>query len=287
MLGRLKLYGTQVAWARRYTERYASDHCMWYERMRKTLAPHLPDVSGVRAVDIGCGLLQWQTIMLHSQGAEVTGIDLEYVRSDRLPDKYWRIWRINGLERALKTAFWDYTFRRRYLRALQRLSPFPLETRGLDLRQHTADRLPFDDGTVDLAVSHEVFEHIADLPAAVGEIHRILRPGGLAYVNIHLFPSISGGHQMDWKFPDAEPSNKVPPWDHLRDRQYPEHPSWLNQLREREYQPIFDEVFQVLVWEASAYEGHTQLTPEIEAELSDYSRDELLKKGVIVLAKKM
>lgn len=286
MLSTLKLYLSQVVWANRHTERYAADHCLWYQRMRDTLAPYLPDVRGVRAVDVGCGLLQWQTIMLHSQGANVTGIDLEYVRSDRRPDKYWRIWRRNGLERAVKTVFWDYTFRSRYLSALKKQSPFPLVTQGLDLRQHTADRLPFDDGTVDLVVSHEVFEHIADVPAAVQEIRRVLRPGGLVYVNIHLFPSISGGHHMAWKYPDTEPAEKVPPWDHLRDRQYPHHPSWLNELREKDYRPIFEQAFQTLVWEPSVYEGHTQLTPEIEAELSDYSRDELLKKGVIILAQK-
>ncbi len=286
MLSNLKLYLSQVVWANRYTERYAADHCMWYQRMRDTIAPYLADVQGVRAIDVGCGLLQWQTIMLHSQGADVTGIDLEYVRSDRWPDKYWILWRKNGLARAVKTAFWDYAFRGRYLRALEKRSPFSLVTQGLDLRQHTADRLPLDDGTIDLVVSHEVFEHIADVPAAVREIRRVLRPGGLVYVNIHLYPSISGGHHMDWKFPDTQPSKKVPPWDHLRDRQYPHHPSWLNELRENDYRPIFEEAFQVLVWEPSVYEGQDLLTPEIEAELCDYSRDELLKKGVIILAQK-
>lgn len=283
---RARLYLTQLGWAGKYTDRYAADHCMWFARMQETLKPYLPDFKGIRALDLGCGLLAWQTIMLHSVGAKATGVDMEYVRGDRRPDKYLKLLQTNGAERAVKTAFWDYAFSQRYYDALQQCSPFPLNRIGLDLRQHTAERLPFDDNQFDLVASHEVFEHIADIPAAVGEIKRILKPGGIAYVNIHLFPSISGSHHMAWKFPDEEPSETVPPWDHLRQRQFPEHPSWINEKRERDYRPIFESAFEILCWEASVYEGRALLTPEIKAELPDYSEDELLKKGVIIVARK-
>ena len=254
--------------------------------MQATLAPYITDYSRIRALDLGCGLLQWQTILLHSAGASTTGVDMEYVRGDRRPDKYLRILRSNGLERAVKTAFWDYVFRNRYLRALAAAAPSPLRSRDLDLRQHTADRLPFEDDTFDLVASYEVFEHIPDVAAALEEIRRVLKPGGLAYINIHLFPSISGGHHVEWKYPDETPSSRVPPWDHLRQRRFPEHPSWLNELREHEYRPLFERELDILSWEPSAYEGRALLTEAISAELSDYAEDELLKKGVIVLARK-
>lgn len=283
---RIRLYLTQLSWAGKYTERYAMDHCMWFDRMRTTLRPWTPNFNGIRALDVGCGLLQWQTIMLHSIGATVTGVDTEYVRSDRRLDKYLNLFRTNGLERAVKTAYWDYVFRSRYLKALQNCSPFPLRTTHLDLRQHTAERLPFNDDEFDLVASHEVFEHISDIRAAVCEIRRVLKPAGIAYTTLHLFTSISGGHHMDWKFPDEEPSTRVPPWDHLRQRLYPEHPSWLNQLRERDYRSVFESEMEILSWEPSVYEGRTQLTPEIRAELADYSEDELLKKGLIIVTRK-
>jgi ubiquinone/menaquinone biosynthesis C-methylase UbiE len=41
-----------------------------------------------------------------------------------------------------------------------------------------AEALPFASGSVDLVFSSYVFEHIDDRHAAVGEIYRILRPGG-------------------------------------------------------------------------------------------------------------
>ena len=259
---------------------------MWFARMQENLQPFISDFAGVRALDVGCGLLQWQTIMLHSLGARVTGVDTEYVRADRRPDKYLRIWQINGFERAVKTVFWDFTYRGRYLKSLAACSPFVLKTRRLDLRQHTAERLPFVDETFDLVVSHEVFEHIADVRAAACEVKRVLKPGGLVYINVHLYPSISGGHLIEWKYPDEIPSQLVPPWDHLRERKFPDHPSWINEMRERDYRPIFEDVFEILRWEPSAYEGKTLLTPEIRAELADYSEDELLKKGVIIVAQK-
>jgi SAM-dependent methyltransferase len=283
---KLRLYVSQVGFAGKYTARYASDHCMWFERMTHILKPYVPDYTGIRALDVGCGLLQWQTILLHNSGAKVTGVDMEYVRADRRPDKYYHLWRTNGLERAVKTAFWDYTYANGYLQALQACFGRPLTRDGMDLRQHTAERLPFGDAEFDLVVSHEVFEHIADVGAAAEEIRRVLKPGGYAYLNIHLFPSISGGHNMAWKYPDDAPSTTVPAWDHLREKKFPEHPSWINEKRERDYRPIFERMFEIVVWEASAIEGKAQLTPQIRAELADYPEEELLKKGIIVLLRK-
>ena len=38
--------------------------------------------------------------------------------------------------------------------------------------------LPYADGTFDVAVSTQVYEYVADMPRALGEVHRVLRPGG-------------------------------------------------------------------------------------------------------------
>ena len=40
------------------------------------------------------------------------------------------------------------------------------------------DRLPFDDGAVELVFSYHTLEHVTDYLFALGEIHRVLRPGG-------------------------------------------------------------------------------------------------------------
>lgn len=47
-----------------------------------------------------------------------------------------------------------------------------------------AYRLPFADGYFDVVVCSEVLEHLADYPAALAEIARVLRPGGLLAVSV-------------------------------------------------------------------------------------------------------
>jgi ubiquinone/menaquinone biosynthesis C-methylase UbiE len=41
-----------------------------------------------------------------------------------------------------------------------------------------AVRLPFVDSTFDVAVSTQVYEYVPDVPAALAELYRVLRPGG-------------------------------------------------------------------------------------------------------------
>jgi arsenite methyltransferase len=41
-----------------------------------------------------------------------------------------------------------------------------------------AARLPFADSTFDVAVSTQVYEYVPDVPAALAEVYRVLRPGG-------------------------------------------------------------------------------------------------------------
>jgi arsenite methyltransferase len=42
--------------------------------------------------------------------------------------------------------------------------------------------LPYPDSTFDAAVSTQVYEYVADIPAALAELRRVLRPGGRALV---------------------------------------------------------------------------------------------------------
>jgi 2-polyprenyl-3-methyl-5-hydroxy-6-metoxy-1,4-benzoquinol methylase len=49
----------------------------------------------------------------------------------------------------------------------------------------TADALPVDDGSFDLALCTQVLEHVPDPAAVVRELHRVLRPGGRALASTH------------------------------------------------------------------------------------------------------
>jgi arsenite methyltransferase len=48
----------------------------------------------------------------------------------------------------------------------------------IDVRDGTADALPLPDASVDAAVTTQVLEYVADLPGALAEMRRVLRPGG-------------------------------------------------------------------------------------------------------------
>lgn len=52
----------------------------------------------------------------------------------------------------------------------------------LDLRQGSIYDLPIESGTVDVATSKWVFEHLAKPERAIAEIRRILKPGGVAVI---------------------------------------------------------------------------------------------------------
>jgi arsenite methyltransferase len=48
----------------------------------------------------------------------------------------------------------------------------------MELSEGSALALPAEDGSFDAAVSTQVYEYVEDMPAALAEVHRVLRPGG-------------------------------------------------------------------------------------------------------------
>ncbi|MCL5256259.1 MAG: bifunctional 2-polyprenyl-6-hydroxyphenol methylase/3-demethylubiquinol 3-O-methyltransferase UbiG [Chloroflexi bacterium] len=48
----------------------------------------------------------------------------------------------------------------------------------IEYRQCTAERLPYEDGVMDLVTCFDVLEHVPDKHATISEINRVLKPGG-------------------------------------------------------------------------------------------------------------
>ena len=66
-----------------------------------------------------------------------------------------------------------------------------------------ADRIPAADASYDLVVSWSAFEHVSDPPVVAKEIHRVLRPSGVLFIQLWpFFASEYGSHLDDW-FPDG------------------------------------------------------------------------------------
>ncbi|MEO1366279.1 MAG: methyltransferase domain-containing protein [Acidobacteriota bacterium] len=283
---RVKLWASMMRYGRSHNRKFAREHLDFYERLERDIEPRLGALRDLRVLEVGCGKMSWLTLLLHSAGARASGFDTEWVEMGFKPSKYWSLWRANGLERALRTFAWDVFFARTYYRELGRIAPFPLRFDGLDVHRMSVTDMDFEPESFDLIVSHEVFEHLPDIDGALAGLERVMKPGALTYLYIHSFTSISGGHHIAWKKPDTEPSQTVPPWDHLRERRFPDIPSWINGWREHQYRASFDARFEVLEWIHTEREGEALLTPEIRAELSDYSEEELLTKGFIAIVRR-
>lgn len=121
---------------------------------RRDYGPWFPEgldyagARGQRVLDLGCG----------------QGIDLmEYALAGALP---------TGI---------DLTPRHVELARLH------LAAKGLEAEvvQGDVERLPFDDGSFDRLSSNGVLHHTPDMPAALREAHRVLRPGGEARIIVY------------------------------------------------------------------------------------------------------
>jgi len=61
-------------------------------------------------------------------------------------------------------------------------------------------KLPFRDGGLRVVISREVFEHLADPWAAAREVHRVLEPGGLLYLQTPFVIGRHAGPDDYWRF---------------------------------------------------------------------------------------
>lgn len=64
---------------------------------------------------------------------------------------------------------------------------------GVDVRTGAAEHLPFDDGSVDAALSELVLHFVGDPPAAAAEQARVLRAGGISAAVVWDFDELWAG----------------------------------------------------------------------------------------------
>lgn len=109
------------------------------------------ELGGVRsALDVGAGVGHWGTLLLPLLAPDATIIGIE--RDSR--------WITRAQERATALGIED---RCRYVEGV-------------------AESLPYDDETFDLVTCQTVLIHVADVSMVIGEMVRVLRPGGLLLV---------------------------------------------------------------------------------------------------------
>ena len=124
------------------------------EEHRYRLEPHIAELAafpatlGKRVLEIGCGL-GTDGVQFAKAGASYVGLDLS-LRSVPLAKKN-----------------------------------FEWQDLSASLLVSDAESLPIRDDSVDVVYSHGVLHHTPRVQEAVNEIHRVLRPGGLAVVMLY------------------------------------------------------------------------------------------------------
>lgn len=64
----------------------------------------------------------------------------------------------------------------------------------------SAEAIPLPDDSVDLVISQETLEHVADPVRAMREIHRVLKPGGALYLQVPFVIGYHPGPTDFWRF---------------------------------------------------------------------------------------
>lgn len=269
---------------------WAHHDALLYQSFTKTIDTLGHSLDSTRVLDIGCGANAPMTLILHSAGVKVTGID-EYIGHrwglGFRPSRYVSYLKEVGAFKAFRKAVGALVYDRHYYLYLTQALGFSMTEKDVDLREMKAENLQFGACTFDVIYSNATWEHIPDVKTANQEVARVLCLGGIAYIEIHLFPSLSGGHDLPWIVPGKTELGDITPWRHLRDPFWKE-PVYLNRLRERDYHRLFEETpeLEIVDWRTEFTEGEELVTNELLSELPGYTQEELTKRSIIVLLRK-
>jgi SAM-dependent methyltransferase len=244
---------------------------------------------------------------------KVTAIDLDVVPQGLKPGPYLQLLRQNGPTRTLKTVGRKVLgFDRKFNAALRSAlesgsgsnsgsnsgSPsgsssgsagHPVDATYL---QMDASRMTFPDNTFDLAYSFSVFEHLPDPDAVLQHIVRVLRPGGVLSISVHIYAAEGGCHDLRIFAGDRA---GIPYWAQLR----PAHRAtviescYMNKWSLAQWRALFE---QYCPGGEVSLEPHEQpfggqLVEELAqiragGELDDYTDEELLTVNVRVVWQK-
>lgn len=246
-----------------------------------------PAIRGLWVLDIGCGDRAGLALLLALGGAHVVAVDVRpvYLGWHRRPWMWARLILEGSLREAVLQVARDGLHTWRYWRHLGRLVGARLPFESVRVQRMDAQRLSFADESFDIVVSSAVWEHLEDVGAATRHVNRVLRPRGVAIIQIALFPSLQGGHHADWHSLEPDPDRQVRPWDHLRSGARP-LPLYCNRWREEQYRQIFEAEMAVERWVDGPLAGYEYLTGELRNELVEYSERDLLLLWTTVVARK-
>jgi SAM-dependent methyltransferase len=283
----------------RYTERSANHaHLNVFQKtLRDLKLAGFQELRNKDVLDLGCGQRYPFALQCAAEGAKVTSLDINYVKPVSLVMYFIRCFKHSGFKRASKSTLRRLCFDKKYYRTLEACAGKPVFDFTAKITFVTEDpknsNYSLPSAEYDLITSNAVLEHVTDVSGFACEIKRLLRLGGYFYGYIHNFYSISGGHNMEWAFPDEKPSETVPPWDHLRAKKYPTH-VFLNRYMPEQFKKSFAQHLEIIHFEArdinhdaGGKEGVRFLKGQVAEELHEYPRDLLLTRSYCIICRKV
>ena len=205
---------------------------------RRDITPYLEISPSLRVLDLANGRLWPQYLLLKTEFRHVYGIDLM-----NRPKRTWT-------DRGYQVARWLYS---------RHIHRSPKSSWEKTLVCGDVGLLPYRDNYFDLITSVAAFEHFLQVSAVVSEMHRVMRPGGVAYIRIHLFSCLSGAHNLGFtEIPLRTIPSGVEAWDHLRKRRLPLYVP-LNEWRIEQYLTAFTRHFEILKNYCAMREGEESI----------------------------
>jgi SAM-dependent methyltransferase len=224
-------------------------------------------------LDLACGPLAPQTVLFSSLGYSTLGVDL-HIPPGYLPLPGVKLWfRRNQHAKAWKAATEPY------YQALADSVSVEFNWKKVKIELADLTRLDLADGSFNAVFCVNYLQHALDVDGLLAETARILKPGGVILADIWPYAALHGAFQYD----DASP------WSHLREETPAPAASEysLNKWREDRFRQTFDKYFAVEQWLLEEDEAaRSQLTTDIRSELAGYDEDELIRKRIVILARK-
>lgn len=169
-------------------------------------------VKGRSILEVGPGHFLIQACYF-ARSNDVTAIDMDVIPVGIDPLVYISMLFHNGLQRSAKTilrkALGVDVRHRRYLRKQLRIPSLP----SIRVVHGDVCQMNFPCCSFDIVLCRSVLHHIVKPSVALAEMARVLRPGGIAVANFHLYTSHNGSldpRVMSTDYPDSLL------WGHLR-----------------------------------------------------------------------
>ena len=233
-------------------------------------------VEGLRMLEIGPGQ-GLERARYFGRKNEVIGMDLDVIPVGFDLTSYLRMFRENGPGRVAKSIGRRLLIGHTDERAWANLLGVERFQNPKLIHGNICEEVP-PVGQFDVIMSWSVFEHLPNPQQAIDNITKLLKPGGVFYISLHLYTSNNGHHDIRAFTGDED---QLPLWAHLRPttQQAIAPSAYLNRWRLAQWRELFTTMtpdHQEILEPFESYERfQPRVTSELREELADYTDEEL------------